>query len=160
MSRLNRAVRIAADAHEGQLDKSGQPYLTHPLRVMAAVQSLGEDAAIVAVLHDVVEDSAVTFDDLRAEGFDEALLESLRCLTHSKTEPYADYVVRCKADPLARLVKIADLTDNARLDRMLLRAESIERDFRRIHRYVLAYKFLTEVLTEEEYRSAMVGNEH
>lgn len=160
MAQLNRAVRIAADAHDGQLDKSGQAYLHHPLRVMAAVQQHGEHAQIVAVLHDVVEDSAVTFDDLRAEGFGDPLIQSLQCLTHSREEPYVDYIVRCKADHTARLVKLADLVDNARLDRVLLRPDSLPRDLRRIQQYALAYKFLTDILNEEQYRAAMVGNEH
>ena len=122
---------------------------------MARVE--GEEAQIVAVLHDVVEDTAVTLDDLRQAGFPEAVLAAVRCVTHDKKEPYADYVVRCLADPVARQVKLADLEENSRLDRSLVRAGTLERDFRRIHRYQLSYKFLIGKLTEAEYRQAMAA---
>src|SRR5262249_30480364 len=98
MATIERALQIAAKAHDGQTDKDGQPYILHPLRVMAAAK--GIDAQIVAVLHDVVEDTAITLDDLRAAGFSGQVLEAVRCVTHDKSEPYADYVVRCKHNPL------------------------------------------------------------
>ena len=120
---------------------------------MAAVD--GEEAKIVALLHDVVEDTAVGLDDLRREGFSEAVLLAVDCLTHRRNEPYADYVVRCKSQPLARQVKLADLADNSRLDRCILRAERIARDLARLHRYALSYKFLTDGLSEAQYRALM-----
>jgi hypothetical protein len=153
MSTLEAAIRIAVTAHAGQKDKEGAAYITHPLRLMAAVD--GEDAKIVAVLHDVVEDTAVTLDDLRCEGFSEAVLTAVACVTHRRDEPYADYVVHCKSHPLARQVKLADLVDNSRLDRCILRVERIARDLARIHRYVLSHKFLTDKLSEPDYRSLM-----
>ena len=153
MATIEKALQIAAKAHEGQKDKEGLPYILHPLRVMMAVQ--GEDAQIAAVLHDVVEDTPVTVDDLRAAGFGEQVLAAVQCVTHRKDEPYADYVVRCKANDIARRVKLADLEDNSRLDRVLLRPQRLERDLARIRRYALSYKFLTDQITEQQYRTLM-----
>src|SRR6516165_4662820 len=115
MATIEKALQIAAGAHEGQKDKEGLPYILHPLRAMMSVQ--GEEAQIVAVLHDVIEDTSVTADDLRRAGFSEQLVAAILCVTHRKDESYADYVVRCKANAVARQVKLADLTDNWRLDR-------------------------------------------
>jgi len=154
MSTLETAIRIAVTAHAGQTEKGGAAYITHPLRLMAAVD--GEQAMIVAVLHDVIEDTAVTLDDLRREGFSEDLVAGVACVTHRRDEPYADYVIRCKGHPVARRVKLADLADNSRLDRCLVRVDRIGRDFARIHRYVLSYKFLMDQLSEADYRSLML----
>jgi len=150
MATLDRALQIAITAHAGHLDKQGRPYILHPLAVMQGVE--GVEAQIVAVLHDVVEDSSVTLDDLRQAGFSSTILQAIRCVTHEKVEPYADYVIRCKQDPLARQVKMADLRDNARLDRVLMRADKLAADLRRLRRYVLAYKYLQNQISESEYR--------
>ena len=155
MATIEKALQIAARAHEGQVDKHGQPYILHPLRVMSAVE--GDDARIVAILHDVIEDTSVTADDLRREGFGEEILEALDRLTHRQDEPYAEYVIRCKDHDVARRVKLADLEDNSRLPRTILRPDRIEPDIERVRRYLLAYKFLTDMLTEERYRAAMPG---
>jgi hypothetical protein len=109
----------------------------------------------VAVLHDVIEDTPVTADDLRREGFSEAIVASVLCVTHRKDESYADYVVRCKGNEVARRVKLADLEDNSRLSRTIFRLDRIEHDLARIRRYVLSYKFLTDQITEAQYRAAM-----
>src|SRR4051794_16652162 len=156
MATIEKALQIAARAHEGQEDKDGRPYILHPLRVMGAVE--GETAQVVAVLHDVVEDTAITVDDLRREGFGEEVLSAVACLTHRKGEPYADYVVRCRGDEIARRVKLADLEDNARPSRALLRPDRLEPDMARLRKYFLAYKFLTGLMTEEQYRAAMAGD--
>jgi hypothetical protein len=115
----------------------------------------GEKAQIVAVLHDVVEDTKVTLDDLRRAGFSEVILAAVHCVTHRKEEPYADYVVGCKHNPIARQVKLGDLADNCRLDRTILRPERLQPDLARIYRYCLSYKFLTDQVSEQEYRSLM-----
>ncbi len=154
MATLERAIALAAQAHAGQRDKEGLCYILHPLRVMLRVED--EQARIVAVLHDTVEDTALTLDDLRREGFSEEVLAALALVTHDRSEPYADYVVRCAGHPIARAVKLADLEDNCRLDRTILRAGMLERDLRRIQRYNLSYKFLTGALSEKDYREAMV----
>jgi (p)ppGpp synthase/HD superfamily hydrolase len=153
MATLEAAIQLAAAAHAGQNDKEGLPYITHPLRVMARVE--GVEAQIVAVLHDVVEDTQTTIDDLREAGFAERILAAVRCVTHDKEEPYAEYVVRCKANPVARQVKLADLEDNSQMKRALVRPDRIEGDLARLHRYALSYKFLTDGLTEQQYRELM-----
>jgi hypothetical protein len=157
MATIEKALQIAAKAHEGQKDKDGQPYILHPLRLMMAVE--GEEARIVAVLHDVVEDTAVTLDDLRAAGFGEGIIAAVACVTHRKgDESYADYVVRCKGNDIARRVKLADLDNNARLGRVLLRPDRLQGDLARIRRYALSYKFLTDRISEQEYRELMAGD--
>ncbi len=153
MATIDKALQIAAKAHEGQKEKDGQPYIVHPLRVMNSVE--GEAAKIVAILHDVVEDTSVTEDDLRQAGFGEPILAAVRCVTHGKDESYADYVVRCQGNEVARQVKLADLEDNTRPSRALLRPDRLEPDLARLRKYFLAYKFLTGLRTEEQYRTAM-----
>ena len=156
MASIEKALQIAVRAHESQKDKDGQPYILHPLRVMNAVE--GEAEKVVAILHDVIEDTLVTAEDLRREGFDEVVLAALDCVTHRKGEPYADYVVRSKGDQIARRVKLADLEDNAQFSRALLRPDRIEPDVARLRKYLLAYKFLTDKLSENQYRIAMDGD--
>jgi (p)ppGpp synthase/HD superfamily hydrolase len=110
MSTLERAISIAAEGHAGQTDKSGAPYILHPLRVMMRVE--GDDARIAAVLHDLVEDTHWTFDDLRTEGFDEAVVAALDALTRREGELYMDFCRRAATNELARQVKLADIDDN------------------------------------------------
>jgi hypothetical protein len=155
MATLERAIEIAARRHAGQTDKQGLPYILHPLRVMQRVQ--GDVARMVAVLHDTIEDTGLTADELRAEGFSEEVVAGVVAVTHTKGESYADYVVRCSRSDAARQAKLGDLEDNCRLDRSILRPDRLERDFQRIQRYFLSYKFLTGQLTEAEYRAAMAG---
>jgi (p)ppGpp synthase/HD superfamily hydrolase len=153
MATIEKALQIAAQAHEGQKDKEGLPYILHPLRAMMRVQ--GQEAQIVAVLHDVIEDTPVTADDLRRAGFSEKVVAAVLCVTHHRDEPYADYVVRCKGNEVARRVKLADLEDNSRLDRTILRPQRFEADVARLRKYVLSYKYLTDQITEEQYRTLM-----
>lgn len=153
MATLETAIAIAARAHAGTLDKQGEPYILHPLRVMMHVK--GPLARIVAVLHDVVEDTSVTIDDLRAEGFAPDVLDALNLVTHEKSTPYADYVVAAKANPIAREVKLADLADNGDPTRLLLRPGRLEHDLARVQKYLLSRRFLLDQLTEPDYRTAM-----
>src|SRR5205823_1026727 len=97
MATIEKALQIAARAHEGQVDKQGLPYILHLLRVMDGVEGL--DAKIVAILHDVIEDTSVGIADLEAAGFATTVLDAVRCVTHADGESYAEYVVRCQADP-------------------------------------------------------------
>jgi hypothetical protein len=150
---IEKALQIAATAHEGQKDKEGLPYILHPLRVMLSVE--GEEAQIVALFHDVLEDTPVTADELRWAGFSESIVTAVLCVTHRQDEPYADYVVRCKGNTVARQVKLADLEDNSRLSRTILRPQRLQDDLARIRRYVLSYKFLTDQIGEEQYRTLM-----
>lgn len=105
------AVRIAREAHAGQSDKSGQPYIGHPLRVMAALDGAHERMA--AVLHDVIEDTPVTADDLRAAGCPEEVVAAVVALSRGDGEAQGDYLARVAANPLARTVKLADIADNS-----------------------------------------------
>ena len=139
MKLLEKAIQIAVNAHAGQEGKDGSPYILHPLRLMTKMNS--DEERIVAVLHDVVEDTDVTFDDLRKEGFPESTLEAVRLLTHEKAVPYEDYVRRIKPHPLARKVKLADLDDNSDL-RRLSRVE--DKDLERLRKYHRAWMILTE----------------
>ncbi|MCB0069657.1 MAG: HD domain-containing protein, partial [Caldilineaceae bacterium] len=107
MSTLEIALQLAAKNHAGQTDKAGQPYILHPIRVMLAVQ--GESARIAAVLHDVVEDTAVTFADLQAAGFSDEIVDTVRALTKSPGERRLEAATRAASHPIARVVKLADV---------------------------------------------------
>ena len=119
MSDLNRAIGIAVEAHAGQVDQAGQPYILHPLRVMLSMPT--EELRIIAVLHDVVEDSPLwglsrLADD---EGFAPPVIEALRCLTKLPGEPYlASFIPHCGSNDLARAVKVADILDNSNESRL------------------------------------------
>src|SRR5688572_11662876 len=106
MSTLERAIAIAAEAHAGQVDKAGQPYILHPLRVMLRVQT--EHERIAAVLHDVVEDTSVTLEQLSGEGFADEVLHAVEALTKRPGESRSEAALRAAADPVARNVKLAD----------------------------------------------------
>jgi (p)ppGpp synthase/HD superfamily hydrolase len=116
---LEAAMRLATRAHEGQTDLGGQPYIGHPLRVMGLVP--GVDAKLVAVLHDVLEDTDVGVDDLRAHGVPEPVIQAVRILTRSPGETYERFIERVAAsgNRLAILVKLADLHDNTDPDRAI-----------------------------------------
>ena len=137
MSNLQRAIEIAVSAHKGQTRKDGSPYILHPLRLMMSVDSTVEK--IVAVLHDVVEDTDVTAEQIRAEGFSEEVLEALRLVTHDSGEPYDEYIARIRANPIARAVKLADLRDNSNTFEI---PTLEEKDLVRLEKYHRAYKTL------------------
>src|SRR4029077_7362755 len=103
---LEKAVAIAVNAHRGQKDRYNSPYVLHPLRVMARLDSATEK--IVGVLHDVVEDTDWTFDQLSREGFPANVLSALECVTKKQGEEYEAFVKRSARDPVARRVKLAD----------------------------------------------------
>lgn len=137
MSILERAITIAAEAHEGAEDKAGQPYILHPLLVMLAVNSTGE--RITAVLHDVLEDTDWTVDRLRQEGFSDTVLEALQALSKAEDEEYMSYVHRAATNPAARAVKLADLKDNMDLSRL---ASPTNRERERLKKYETAAALL------------------
>jgi (p)ppGpp synthase/HD superfamily hydrolase len=131
VSSLERAIVIAAEAHAGQTDKAGAPYVLHPLRVMLRASSI--DERIVAVLHDVCEDCpGWTLDRLQHEGFSDHIIEALRSVTKRDGEDYEAFVRRAAANPIGRLVKLADLRDNCDISRI---AVPSERDLQRIAKY-------------------------
>src|SRR6516162_276932 len=113
---LENAIVIAVGAHRGQRDRYGAPYILHPLRVMGRVNSVTEK--MVAILHDVVEDTKWTLEDLKREGFPNSVLAALDCVTKQEGEDYEEFVERSRSNPLARSVKLADLEDNMDLRRL------------------------------------------
>jgi (p)ppGpp synthase/HD superfamily hydrolase len=113
---LDDAIQLARRAHEGQLDKSGRPYIAHPLRVMGRLKD--EHERMAAVLHDVIEDTDVTLDDLTALGCPADVLEAITALSKNPGETREDYLARVMANPLALVVKRADIADNMSYDRM------------------------------------------
>lgn len=113
---LKDAIALATSAHDGQVDKSGRPYIGHPLRVMASVE--GEHAQMAAVLHDVIEDTSVTAEDLTARGCPSDVVDAVVSLSHLPGEPQEDYLRRVAANPLAVTVKRADIADNLSPARM------------------------------------------
>jgi len=136
---LERAIAIAVDAHRGQKDKAGAPYILHSLRVMGRVDSDAEK--IVAVLHDVVEDSDWTLDRLREEGFSGDVIQAIDCVTKREGESYEDFVKRSATNPLVRRVKIADLEDNMDIRRM---KTITPKDAERLNTYRRAWEYLTQ----------------
>ena len=130
MATLERAIELAAKAHAGQLDKAGQPYILHPLRLMLSVRTPHERMA--AVLHDIVEDTPTTFDDLAAEGFPAEVVAAVRALTKTGGEKRIAAAHRAAADPIARAVKLADVADNMDLSRI---AAPTEKDYARLEEY-------------------------
>ena len=139
---LDEALRIAVDAHAGQLDKAGKPYVLHPLRVMMTVESPSLDSARkVAVLHDVVEDSEWTVQRLDEKfGLTPEEQAALRLLSHAHGDDYAAYIEQVATDPLATAVKVADLRDNLDVTRLEV---VTERDARRISKYLRSLRRLT-----------------
>ena len=137
---LQKAVDIALRAHSGQRDKVGMPYAGHVMRVMNAGRTEAEK--IVGILHDVVEDTDWTFERLAGEGFPPHIIEALRCVTKlSDDEPYESFIDRVRTNPLARAVKINDLTDNLDLRRL---PELTDSDIARMRKYLAAYRTLTQ----------------
>lgn len=137
---LSKAINIAMQAHAGQVDKAGMPYIGHVMRVMQAGKTI--DEKIVGVLHDMVEDTTWTFDALLAEGFPVHIVDALRCVTKlSDDEPYESFINRVKTNPLAVAVKINDLTDNMDLRRLQTLTDA---DVQRLRKYLKAYQSLVK----------------
>jgi (p)ppGpp synthase/HD superfamily hydrolase len=130
MPSLERAIEIAVKAHCGCVDKAGDPYILHPLTVMLRFRE--PEARIVAVLHDAVEDSDMTLDDLKQEGFSGRVVDAVDALTRRDGESYEEFIIRLRPNSLARRVKLADLEHNMDLRRI----ESVtERDLERVAEY-------------------------
>ena len=113
---VKKAVAVAYEAHRGMFDRGGFPYICHPLHV--AEQMTTEDSTVAALLHDVVEDTNMTLDDLRALGFNKEVMRALTLLTHDKSVPYMAYVAKIKTNRIAREVKLADLRHNSDISRL------------------------------------------
>lgn len=133
----NKALRIATRAHEGQKDKAGQDYVTHPIRV--AERCDDPRAKVVALLHDTIEDTDVTADYLREEGFTEEIVEAVLAVTRREGEDYEAFVRRAAQNELGRMVKLADLEDNMDIRRL---PELTNRDVERLRKYLRAWRCL------------------
>jgi (p)ppGpp synthase/HD superfamily hydrolase len=135
---IRKAINIAYNAHMGQNDKFGIPYIFHPVHLAEFMDT--EDECIVAILHDVVEDTDVTFEELEKE-FSNKIIEALKLLTHDKKVPYDEYIVKLKNNPIAKKVKLADLkhnSDKTRLDHLT------PKDIIRNKKYENAIKILSD----------------
>jgi (p)ppGpp synthase/HD superfamily hydrolase len=137
MSDLTTAIKIACDAHANQTDKAGEPYILHPLRLMERFRD--KSTMIVAVLHDVIEDSQHDLDFLQAQGFDKSILEAVDAITKRKNEAYKDFIERLSFNDMAVKVKIEDLKDNLDLTRL---KNIVDKDLERIDKYHKALVFL------------------
>lgn len=138
MPTIEDAIRLALDKHHGQVDKGGAPYILHPLRIMCAMQT--ETEQIVAVLHDVVEDSDVTLGDLRRMGFSDEIVDAVDHLSRRDGESYEAFIQRIKPHPLAVRVKLGDLRDNMDIRRA---GQLDEKALERFQRYQKAWFELT-----------------
>jgi hypothetical protein len=154
---IDDALALVVHHFHGVTDKDGEPYVLHCLRVMLGVEA--GLAQQVALMHDLIEDTTVTLDDLRAQGFDKRVVEAVGLVTHRTGDSYADYVVRLKGNRLAVQTKLADLCDNCSMLRVLYRTDQLARDLKRIQRYVLSHQFLMDRMDEAAYRERMQGLE-
>lgn len=135
-----KAIVYAYNAHEGQFDRGGIPYIFHPYHL--AEQMTDELTACAALLHDVMEDTAATADDLRKEGFPEEVIEAVTLLTHDQNLSYMDYVARLSKNRIAKTVKLADLAHNSDLTRTPANTEPAEKTAERMKKYAAAREFL------------------
>lgn len=132
-----KAITVAYNAHQGQLDRAGLPYILHPLHV--AEQMKDEDTCVVALLHDVIEDTDLTLENLREYGFTEAQIEGVRVMTREEDEDYFEYIRSVKTNPLALAVKLEDLKHNSDVTRII---EMTDRDLQRLEKYKKAMEIL------------------
>jgi len=145
---LNRAIEIAISAHDGQLDTNNdRPYIEHPFRVMNAGHTLQEK--IVGILHDVVEDTPWTLEQLTEEGFSKEIVDGVDAMSRRDSETYDEYILRLQDNLIAVRVKLNDLTDNMDIRRW---DEIQYHDLARLQKYLEAYKLLTEQEHKPAYR--------
>ena len=135
---LADAMALATEAHKGQYDKSGVSYILHPLRIMNRMNT--ETEQIVGVLHDIIEDTPITLQVLKEKGYSQEVIDALDHLTKREGEKYTDFIKRCRKNPIALKVKIADLEDNMDITRL---DEVTESDLERLNRYLVAWRYLT-----------------
>ena len=145
LSLIEKALKISLEAHRGQKDRYGAPYILHPLRVMMRMQ--GEKEQTVALLHDVIEDSSWTADSLREAGFEPLIVSSVEALSKKPGEDYMKYVGRTTLNSITIKVKLADLADNMDLSRC---PKVTSKDMERFNRYLEATNFLKTYLQKLE----------
>ena len=138
MGTVEEAEAFATKMHEGQTDKAGRPYIEHPRAVASMVD--GETEKVVAWLHDTVEDTPATIEQIR-EMFGDEIADAVAAMTHDKSVPYMDYVRNIKKNPIARKVKMADLSHNMDLSRL---ANVTDEDLARVEKYKKAYEILKD----------------
>ena len=145
-SMLSTAIRIAVEAHEGQYDKGGNAYILHPLKVMHCLKSDDEELQAIAVLHDVVEDSDVTYQSLREQGISERVIDGVKCLTKVKGQTHDEYLNTICSNRDAMLVKLCDLRHNTDIRRL---KEVTEKDIKRVEKYHKMYLEIKSKLEKE-----------
>ena len=134
-----KALQIAIKVHGGQVDKGGNDYINHPIRV--SENCCSDEEKIVALLHDTIEDGDITADYLLMQGFPHDIVDAVLSVSRNKDEDYFDFIQRCKANPIGRRVKICDLEDNMDITRL---NELTEKDVERLKKYHKAYNMLNE----------------
>lgn len=149
---LSRVIKIAVDGHADQYDKGGKPYILHPMRLMMKLRHESIDAQVVAIAHDVIEDTVYTFEDLKTAGVSPEALTALSLLTHKPSQSYADYIIEISSNELATMVKLRDLDDNSDLRRL---KGVTQKDLNRMAKYQLCYYFLQGKTSEAEFKNAM-----
>jgi guanosine-3',5'-bis(diphosphate) 3'-pyrophosphohydrolase len=133
---LSAAIHIATNAHHGQFDKGGNPYILHPFAVMGLLDSDDEELQCVALLHDVIEDTDTSFQDLRAAGMTDRIIQAVAALTKQRGQTYEEYKAEVFKNPDAMAVKLADLTHNTDVRRL----KGVgEKDIQRMARYHTFY---------------------
>lgn len=143
---LSKAIALAATKFEGVYDKGGRPYILHCLWVMDRIRHLGDNYMIAAVLHDIVEDTDVSYDDLYAMGFNAEVLLAVKLLTHdNRLIPYQQYIERLSTNIIARAVKMRDLEHNSKITRL---KDVRQKDLDRAVKYNIAYHFLKNCKNE------------
>ena len=143
MSTLEKAIALAATQHAGQLDKGGQPYILHPLRLM--LQFSNPTLQIIAVLHDILEDTSTTAEDLKALGFSAEIIKSIQALTKQTSESRLQAAKRTTLNPLATQVKYVDVLDNMNLSRI---KNPPAHDFARLEEYKVVLEILKQAKTQ------------
>ncbi len=147
MKEYTKALRTAAEAHEGQKDRFGQPFVLHPIRVMLRMNPSSEEELTAALLHDVVEKSSWSLDDLEKAGFSKVILDAVELLTKRHEEPYLEYIRRLRGNALAAAVKRADLEDHLET---LKERGLLEGDTERKARYAKAFRVLRGIVPGNE----------
>ena len=150
---IELATELALNFHRGQRDADGDPYILHLMRVMLKCHSTSAKQA--GLLHDILEDTSATEEDLIQAGICPNVTQSVKRLTRDAHIDYADYILALADDPIAKEVKIADLEDNYAIGRVKYRCEHRLEDARRLERYILSHRFLSGHLQRTEYIEAM-----
>lgn len=139
-----KAMRFAYKAHKDQTDRGGIPYVFHPFTVASSMKD--ETSTIIALLHDVVEDTDYTFEDLKKEGFSDQVIDNLKLLTKETGEDYFNYINRISASPIAIQVKLADIKHNSQKSRL---STLNHKDIERLKKYNKAKRYLKEQLIDK-----------